>query len=101
VIMDRVVLGEECIVGALSFLKADDIFEKRSLIVGNPAKKIKEVTDEMINWKTSGTKLYQALPGQMREGWRVTEPLREIPKNRPVQETMYTTWNELRKQDDK
>ncbi|MDE3251304.1 MAG: transferase hexapeptide repeat family protein [Bacteroidota bacterium] len=101
VIMDRVMLGDECIVGALSFLKADEIFEKRSLIVGNPAKKIKEVTDEMIDWKTSGTRLYQSLPLQMREGWRVTEPLREIPSDRPAQQAQYATWNELRKRNDK
>ena len=56
VIMDNVVLGQECIVGALSFIKAEEVFEPRSLIVGNPAKKIKDVTDEMINWKTEGTK---------------------------------------------
>ena len=43
VIMDNVQLGDECIVGALSFIKADEIFEPRSLIVGNPGKKIKEV----------------------------------------------------------
>lgn len=101
VIMDRVILGDECIVGALSFLKADEIFEKRSLIVGNPARKIKEVSDEMIDWKSSGTRLYQSLPGQMREGWRITEPLREIPPNIPAQQTQYATWNELRKQPDK
>src|SRR5690606_2981847 len=48
VIMDDAVIGDESIVGALSFVKAGDIFEKRSLIVGNPAKKIKQVSDEMI-----------------------------------------------------
>src|SRR5947208_2861394 len=52
VIMDNVELGDECIVGALSFIKADEKFSSRSLIVGNPAKRIKEVTDEMITWKT-------------------------------------------------
>jgi len=41
VIMDNVVLEDECIVGALSFVKADEKFERRSLIVGNPAKKNK------------------------------------------------------------
>src|SRR6185436_18235537 len=66
VIMDNVVLGDECIVGALSFVKANELFEKRSLIVGNPAQKIKEVSDEMIAWKTDGTKLYQALPTEMK-----------------------------------
>src|SRR6188508_1569573 len=51
VIMDNVILGDESVVGSLSFVKADEIFENRSLIVGNPAKKIKEVTDEMVAWK--------------------------------------------------
>src|SRR6476620_7646077 len=73
VIMDNVILGDECIVGALSFLKADEVFGSRSLIVGNPAKKIKEVTDEMISWKTEGTALYQQLPKDMFESWKVCE----------------------------
>src|SRR6201990_2724002 len=65
VIMDNVNLGDECIVGALSMIKADEVFERRSLIVGNPAKKIKDVSDEMIDWKTAGTELYQQLPKEM------------------------------------
>src|SRR5437762_2294490 len=69
VIMDNVVLEDECIVGALSFIKAGERFEKRSLIAGNPAKKIKDVSDEMIHWKTAGTALYQALPKDMQETW--------------------------------
>jgi phenylacetic acid degradation protein len=96
VIMDNVILEDECIVGALSFVKADSTFERRSLIVGNPAKKIKEVSDEMIRWKTQGTKLYQALPKEMQEHWEACEPLREIPADRPKQESLYQTWNELR-----
>jgi phenylacetic acid degradation protein len=42
VIMDNVILGDECIVGALSFIKADEKFDNRSLIVGNPAKKLRK-----------------------------------------------------------
>ena len=94
VIMDNVLLGDECMVGALSFIKADEIFESRSLIVGNPAKKIKEVTDEMINWKTEGTALYQQIKKDMFEGWAVCEPLRTVPENRQVQSAGYKTWNE-------
>lgn len=101
VIMDRVVLEEECIVGALSFIKADETFERRSLIVGNPAKKIKKVSDEMIRWKTTGTQLYQALPKNMQEHWQVVEPLRQIPPNLPGQPNSYPTWNELRETPDK
>jgi phenylacetic acid degradation protein len=97
VIMDNVQLGDECIVGALSFLKEGEVFEPRSLIVGNPAKKIKEVSDEMIGWKTKGTQLYQSLPGEMREEWEACEPLREIPADRPAQEKLYENWKKLKK----
>lgn len=99
VIMDRVQLGDECIVGALSFIRADDIFDSRSLIVGNPAKKIKEVSDEMIAWKTAGTKLYQALPAEMHAYWKEAEPLREIPEDRPSQPAGYQTWNAIKQPD--
>ena len=75
VLMDNVVLGEGCIVGALSFVKADSVFERRSLIVGNPAKKIKEVSDEMLGWKTEGTTIYQQLAADMLESFKPCEPL--------------------------
>lgn len=97
VIMDDVVLEDECIVGALAFVPAKAHFEKRSLIVGNPAKKIKDVSEEMIGWKTKGTELYQALPGECHESLKECEPLREIESNRPKQEQMYTTWESIKK----
>ena len=65
--------------------------------VGNPAKKIKEVSDEMIAWKTDGTKLYQALPIEMKIHWQQSEALREVPKERPGQESSYDIWNEYKK----
>jgi phenylacetic acid degradation protein/carnitine operon protein CaiE len=95
VIMDNVQLGDECIVGALAFIKADEKFASRSLIVGNPAKVIKQVSDEMIAWKTQGTGLYQALPKEIFESWAPCEPLKEIEENRPQQESLYKTWNEI------
>lgn len=96
VIMDDVVLGDECIVGALAFVPARSTFETRSLIVGNPAKKIKDVSDEMIAWKTKGTQLYQALPKECHDSLQEVEPLREIEPNRPKQEQMYTTWDSIK-----
>ncbi|MFM2337787.1 MAG: hypothetical protein RL115_980 [Bacteroidota bacterium] len=74
VVMDNVLLGDECIVGALSFIKADEVFAARSLIVGNPAKRIKEVSAEMIAWKIEGTKLYQQLPETMALHWKPCAP---------------------------
>lgn len=96
VIMDNVLLEEECIVGALAFIKADEKFAARSLIVGNPGKVIKQVSDEMIGWKTEGTVLYQSLPKEMYEYWKPCEPLTEIPENYFSQRNNYKTWNETR-----
>ena len=92
VIMDNVELGDECIVGALSFIKQDKKIPARSLVAGNPGKIIKQVTDEMIAWKTEGTKLYQALPKEMFESWKECEPLREIPAGLSVQNETYQPW---------
>ncbi len=91
VIMDNAVLGDECIVGALTFVKQGSVFEKRSLIVGNPAKRIKEVSDEMIRWKTDGTKIYQQLAKDMFLHWKECEPLRHAD-DEGIQSATYRPW---------
>jgi phenylacetic acid degradation protein len=75
VVLDDVEVGDECIIGALSFIKAGEKVPARSVFAGNPAKWIREVSDEMLRWKTEGTSLYQALPKVMREDWKPCEPL--------------------------
>lgn len=77
VVMDDVVLGDECIVGALSFVRQGENIPSRSLLAGNPARIIKEVSDEMIAWKTQGTALYQQLPAQAHASLKPCEPLTE------------------------
>ena len=98
VIMDDAFIGEECIVGAMAFVKAETVIPSRSLVVGNPAKIIKKVSDDMIAWKTAGTQLYQQLPKDCYESLHEVEPLRELPKNRPIQEDFYKTLQEFKKQ---
>jgi phenylacetic acid degradation protein len=83
VIMDEVELGEECIVGALTFIKAGEKIPRRSLVAGNPGKIIKEISDEMINWKTEGTRLYQELPSRCFSGLRPVLPLTAVPDDLP------------------
>lgn len=97
VIMDDAEIGDESIIGAMSFVKAETVIPKRSLVVGNPAKVIKEVSDEMINWKTKGTKLYQQLPAECQESLKEVEPLREVPKHQKMQESFYSTFRDFMK----
>lgn len=97
VIMDNAVIGEECIVGALSFVPAGMVIENRKVIVGNPAKVVKDVSDEMIKWKTMGTALYQQLPADCYASLKACEPLRRMPAYRPKQQDIYKTWGENKK----
>jgi phenylacetic acid degradation protein len=96
VVMDHVELGEECIVGALSILREGEKFGRRSLIAGNPGKIIKEVSEEMIRWKSEGTALYQRLPAEMRQYWQPCEPLAEPEAGRPSQQELFPTWKTSR-----
>jgi phenylacetic acid degradation protein/carnitine operon protein CaiE len=97
VIMDDVVIEKECIIGALCFVPAKMHLPERSLAVGNPAKIVKQVSDEMISWKTKGTALYQTLPKDCMETLKECEPLREIDKDRPTQDQMFTTWEKIKR----
>jgi phenylacetic acid degradation protein len=97
VIMDDVVIGDECIVGALSFVPAGMVIEKRKVVVGNPAKIAKEVSDDMIAWKTKGTQLYQQLPADCFASLKPCEPLERIPAFRPSQQDDYKTWQKEKK----
>jgi phenylacetic acid degradation protein len=97
VIMDEVEVGDECIIGALTFIKAGEKIPPRSLVVGNPHRIVKEVSDEMIAWKTDGTRLYQQLPTDCHADLIACEPLRNMPSDRPAQDVGYRVWKEGRK----
>lgn len=92
VLMDEVVVEEECIIGALTMVPAKMHIPRRSLVVGNPAKIIKEVSDEMIDWKTEGTNLYQQLPAHCHQHLKEVKPLSEPEANRPKQAKVYDIW---------
>jgi phenylacetic acid degradation protein len=53
---------------------------------------VKDVSDEMIEWKTQGTKLYQQLPADCKSSLKECEPLRELERERPKQQDIYKTW---------
>lgn len=93
VVMDRATVGAGSIVGAMTFVPEGMQIPERSVAVGNPAKVVKAVSDEMLAWKTQGTALYQALPAEMHATWREVEPLREVPAGRRAQPMRYANWS--------
>jgi carbonic anhydrase/acetyltransferase-like protein (isoleucine patch superfamily) len=91
VVMDNVEVGEGSIVGALAFVPQNTVIPPRSIFVGNPGKVVKQVTDEMLEWKTEGTKLYMELPKQCQDTLKEVEPLKELETNRPEHIGTYQT----------
>lgn len=67
VIMDDAVVGEGSIVGALCFVPTEMVIPDRKIAVGNPAKIVKDVSDDMLEWKTLGTDLYITLPKESQD----------------------------------
>ncbi len=100
VVMDNAVVGAGSIVGALSFVPEGMRIEDRMIAVGNPARMVKKVSDEMLAWKTEGTKLYQGLPARLHATLVPCEPLRAMPKDRPDLEETYRSWGTTRRSDD-
>ena len=97
VVMDNATVGAECIVGALCFVPAEMQIPARKVVVGSPARIVKDVSDEMLAWKTEGTQLYQALPAQLHGTLQPCEPLREVPHDRASQQHHYRTWQEMKR----
>ncbi|MBK12719.1 MAG: gamma carbonic anhydrase family protein [Crocinitomicaceae bacterium] len=96
VVMDDVQVGEGCIVGALAFLKAQSIWAPRSIIAGNPAKVIGEVSDAMLAHKIEGTSLYQQLPEDCKTHLCDCTPLESEPEERPASFPKFETWQRRR-----
>ena len=90
--MDDSEIGQNAIVGALSFVQANEIIPPHSLAVGNPAKIVKTLSKEQIDWKTKGTEYYQRLPKDCIENLKECLPLDSIEENRPNQVSDYKTW---------
>ena len=96
VILDNAIIGDECIVGALTLVKTEIIVADRKVIVGNPGKIINNVTEEMISWKTEGTKIYQNLSSECQKSLKVTTPLTETIEKTENYTYKYKTWKKTK-----
>lgn len=100
VVLDGAVIGSESIVGALALVKSKAKFERRSLVLGNPAIRKGEVSEEMVAHKTEGTALYRALPMECQSELVPAEPLSNIPDQRPEVFPTFETWQSRKAKDD-
>ncbi|HEY1845412.1 MAG TPA: phenylacetic acid degradation protein PaaY [Buttiauxella sp.] len=82
VILDGAQIGENSIVGAAAFIKARAEFPANKLIIGSPARAIRELGPEELEWKKRGTREYQDLVIRCQQSLHQVEPLREVEENR-------------------
>jgi len=92
VVMDEVHVGDNSIVGALTLISAGKKIPARSMVVGNPGKVVKELDDDMIEWKRKGTHLYQELPKDLRDTMHEIEPLSKFRHFNPGEHNDYSIW---------
>lgn len=97
VILDDAIIGDECIVGALTLVNSEMVVPNRKVVVGNPGKIIKDVSDEMIAWKTEGTKIYQTLPKDCHNSLKETTPLIKPIEKVENYTDKYETWKKTKK----
>lgn len=88
VVMDGVNVGEECIVGAMSFVRAGTEIPRRSLFAGSPARLVRELSDDDVDWKSGGTREYQFLARRSLDTLKPVDPLTRPEKDRPALKTL-------------
>src|SRR5690606_9662812 len=82
VVMDQAVIGEASMVAAMAFVKAGLSIPPRSLVVGAPARVLRELSDADIARKSFGTRQYQRLTIRCRETMQTVEPLTRVEDHR-------------------
>ena len=83
VVNDNAVIGEWSVVAANSFVKAGMVVAPRMLVAGTPARVVRELTDQELEWKDSGTVSYQELTRRCLKTMRATSPLAAVETDRP------------------
>lgn len=83
VIMDGAAIGAESIVAAMSFVKAGFTGAARQLLVGSPARVLRDVTEQELHWKRLNTQEYQDLAVRYKTGLHETQPLSQAESHRP------------------
>ena len=82
VVMDEAVIGKECMVAALSYVKPGFEAPPRSVVAGIPATIKRELKESEIKWKSEGTKLYQQLAVRSLESMESVDALTEVEPDR-------------------
>lgn len=82
VVMDQAVVGEDSIIAAMCFVKAGMLIPPRSMVMGAPARVVRELLDKEIAWKSFGTRQYHELAVRSMQTMRECESKDEAEPDR-------------------
>jgi phenylacetic acid degradation protein len=82
VVNDNAEVGEEAMVAALAFVKAEAKIPARALAAGIPARVLRELTAEELQWKKDNLLLYQKLAERSSTSMRRVEALTAVEPGR-------------------
>jgi phenylacetic acid degradation protein len=88
VVMDEAVVGESAMVAACAFVKAAMVIPPRMLAAGIPAKILRELSADELEWKVAGTREYQNLAVRSLATMREVQPLAAVEPDRKRIEPM-------------
>jgi phenylacetic acid degradation protein len=82
VVNDNAEVGEEAMVAAMAFVKAETRIPPRSLAAGIPARVLRELSAEEIQWKKDNMHLYQQLAQRSAQTMQRVEALTALEPGR-------------------
>ncbi|MCK6211680.1 gamma carbonic anhydrase family protein [Georgenia sp. EYE_87] len=84
VLLDGARIGERAFVGAGSLVLAEMDVPAGHLVLGSPARVVRELSPTELEWKAHGTRMYHDLAALSRDQLREVTPLPEREPDRPV-----------------
>jgi phenylacetic acid degradation protein len=82
VVNDNAEVGEDAVIAALAFVKAEARIPARALAAGIPARVLRELSAQELQWKQDNVALYQQLAERGKNTMREVEALTEIEPDR-------------------
>lgn len=83
VVMDESFVGKNSVVAAMAFVKTGQKVPENSLVAGIPARVVRELSEQEIEWKRDGTRCYHELVERCKTTYERVQALTEKEQNRP------------------
>ena len=82
VVNDNAEVGEDAVVAAMAFVKAEEKIPTRSLAAGVPARVLRMLSQEEVDWKRNNAELYQKLARRSAETMQLVDALPAVEPGR-------------------